>query len=411
MESKAYRLGTHRTSKPRETLARLEPLLTQMGITRVANVTGLDRIGIPVYNACRPLSLSISVSQGKGSEALAAKVSAIMESVESFHAENIALPVMAGSPRQLQRRYHLADTENIARAGSQTLTADTSIHWIEGTNLFDQRPCWVPLEPVTTDYRYPSPPGNGYFAANTNGLASGNTLSEATCHAIYEVVERDAEAIWSQRPDRIQAKTGFDPDSVDDPNCRWLLEKFAAADCGVRIWDLTSDVGLPCFTCLVMGNEHDWADPETGTGCHASKTVALARALSEAAQVRATFIAGSRDDIGLPEYRHAVRQKRRTQGLRQFATHQPIRRFSQIASFQNAYIEDDLQLCLKQLENIGIQQIIAVDLSKPEFGIPVVKVVVPGLEGAYGHWHGAYVPGRRARELLELPFKMSPIPA
>ena len=411
MESKAYRLGTHRNSKPHETLARLEPLLTPMGITRVANVTGLDRIGIPVYNACRPLSFSISVSQGKGSEPLAAKVSAIMESVESFHAENITLPVITGSTRQLQRRYHLADTENIARAGFQMLALDTSIHWIEGTNLFDQQPCWVPMEPVTTDYRYPSAPGNGYFAANTNGLASGNTLIEATCHAIFEVIERDAEALWNQRPDRAQAETGMDPDSVDDPNCRWLLEKFAAADCEVRIWDLTSDVGLPCFTCLVMGNEHDWADPETGTGCHATKAVALARALSEAAQARATFIAGSRDDVGLPEYRRTVRQRRRAQGLRQFAAHRPIRPFSQIASFQHAYLEDDLQLCLEQLDNIGIRQVIAVDLSKPEFDIPVVKVVVPGLEGAHGHWHGAYVPGRRAREVLDLPFDMSAIPA
>ena len=160
-----------------------------------------------------------------------------------------------------------------------------------------------------------------------------------------------------------------------------------------------------------MGNEHDWADPETGTGCHASKTVALARALSEAAQARATFIAGSRDDVGLPEYHRAARQKRRTQGLRQFAAHQPSRQFSQIANFQNAYIEDDLQLCLDQLENIGIRQIIVVDLTKPEFDVPVVKVVVPGLEGAYGHWHGAYVPGHRARELLDLPFDMSSIPA
>jgi len=45
---------------------------------------------------------------------------------------------------------------------------------------------------------------------------------------------------------------------------------------------------------------------------------------------------------------------------------------------------------------VGIEQVLCVDLSKPEIGIAVVKVVIPGLEGAYGHWHGDYVPGRRA---------------
>ncbi|MHC4093368.1 MAG: YcaO-like family protein, partial [Planctomycetota bacterium] len=68
-------LGTHRTVSPAETLARLTPLLPQMGITRVANITGLDFIGIPVVMVCRPNSRSIAVAQGKGLELVAAKVS------------------------------------------------------------------------------------------------------------------------------------------------------------------------------------------------------------------------------------------------------------------------------------------------------------------------------------------------
>ena len=51
---KVLRAGTHRTVSPTETLARMRPHLPAMGITRVANVTGLDHIGIQVFQACRP---------------------------------------------------------------------------------------------------------------------------------------------------------------------------------------------------------------------------------------------------------------------------------------------------------------------------------------------------------------------
>lgn len=406
METKAYRLGTHRTLTPEDTFNRIQPLLGPMGITRVANVTGLDRVGIPVYNSFRPHSRSISVSQGKGFEPMAAKVSAIMESVETFHAESMANPVLYGSVNEMKDQFDLADTDNMARAGSKALSDDVSIFWTEGENLFDQSACWLPLEPVSTDYTLPYKKGSGYFAANTNGLASGNSLNEAICHAIYEVVERDAEALWNQLPDRKQAATGIDANSIDDANCRWLLDQFKAANIEIKIWDLTRDTNLPCFTCLAMGDENDWADPEFGTGCHASKEVAMARALTEAAQARATFIAGSRDDVGLSEYQLKQRQKRRNQGLKQLQTFQATRKFDQIITHDNEHIDEDLDMCLNQLVSIGIRQVLAVNLSKPDFGIAVVKVIIPRLEGAYGHWHGAYVPGRRAKKLLNLPFNI-----
>lgn len=400
MQRKAYRLGTHRRRIPEETLRQVQPLLKSMGISRVANVTGLDRVGIPVYNAFRPKSRSISVSQGKGSEPLAAKVSAIMESVETFHAERLDHSVQFASIEQLQKQYTLAFTNQMARIGHQTLATDECIHWIQGSNLLDGSVCLVPLEAVSTDYRIPLAQGSGFFAANTNGLASGNSLNEAICHAIYEVIERDAEALWSQQADQAQAATGIDPDSIDDANCRWLMALFKAANIDIRIWDISSDAQLPCFTCLAMGDQYDWADPEFGTGCHASKEVALARALTEAAQARATFIAGSRDDVGLSEYQSKQRQKRRAQGLRQLQNHQAVRQFAQLVSFDSDDIDADLRCCLRQLESIGIEQVLCVDLSKVEFRIPVVKIVIPGMEGAYGHWHGAYVQGQRAKDFL-----------
>src|SRR3954454_14847593 len=87
---KAVRRWTHRVGSPAETLGRGGPLMARMGITRLGNITGLDRIGIPVAVAVRPNSRSVSVSQGKGFELSQALASALMEAIELFHAEEPA---------------------------------------------------------------------------------------------------------------------------------------------------------------------------------------------------------------------------------------------------------------------------------------------------------------------------------
>src|SRR5918994_7932914 len=89
--------GSHRTRVPVETLEQLLPIKHRFGITRVANVTGLDRIGLPVVLATRPNSRSVAVSQGKGTSLEAAKASAVMEAIELWHAENFLRPMIYSS--------------------------------------------------------------------------------------------------------------------------------------------------------------------------------------------------------------------------------------------------------------------------------------------------------------------------
>ena len=84
-----------------QTVARLKPLMPVFGITRVANVTGLDTIGIPTVMVLRPNSRALAVSQGKGTSLAAAKASGLMESIESYHAERITLPLKLGSYEDL----------------------------------------------------------------------------------------------------------------------------------------------------------------------------------------------------------------------------------------------------------------------------------------------------------------------
>src|SRR5262252_4561385 len=109
--AKAYRLGTHRAFTPEQTVARVRPLLARFGITRVANLTGLDRTGVPVVMVCRPNARSSAVFHGKGIDIAAAKASGLMESIETWHAEHMQLPLRLGSFNELHRTLALADVD------------------------------------------------------------------------------------------------------------------------------------------------------------------------------------------------------------------------------------------------------------------------------------------------------------
>lgn len=394
--AKAYRAGTHRTVPPSETLARLMPLLPEMGITRIANITGLDLIGIPVVMVCRPNSRSVAVAQGKGQDLVAAKVSGLMEAIETFHAERVALPLRLATYAELSRSEHVADVRSLPFSARGRFSEDLPILWVAAQELMRGGTAWVPYECVHTDYTLPLPQGSLCFAANTNGLASGNHVAEAISHGLAEVIERDALTLWKRRDDASRRTTIVDLDSVDDPACRTLLERFTASGIDVMVWDATSDVGVPTFYCLLVGQQSEFADPEFGSGCHPSRAIALSRALTEAAQARTTYIAGSRDDF-LPDLYASAARERRLRDCRALLASLPARAFQDVQEFNAEDIGTDIDWMLGQLRRVGITQALLVDLTMPEYSLPVVRVVVPGLEGPDKGPASDYVPGARAR--------------
>ncbi|MEZ4302620.1 MAG: YcaO-like family protein, partial [Polyangiaceae bacterium] len=106
---KGFSSGTHRAVPPEETLARFERLMPALGITRIADVTGLDHLGIPVVMVTRPNARSLSVAQGKGLSLAAAKASGLMEAIESYHAEHIHLPLRLATYRELCGAHRMID--------------------------------------------------------------------------------------------------------------------------------------------------------------------------------------------------------------------------------------------------------------------------------------------------------------
>src|SRR5205823_1827932 len=172
---KRFWQGTHRITAPTETLARVRPHAASMGITRLGNITGLDRIGIPVAIAVRPNSRSVSVAQGKGLDLPQAMASALMEACETFHAEDIG-PYRRATYRELARAATVVDPGTVC-PGVRPFDPGATTSWIEGYDLLRREACWVPAEIVHTDYTVQQP--DGFFLAGSNGLASGNHPGEA----------------------------------------------------------------------------------------------------------------------------------------------------------------------------------------------------------------------------------------
>lgn len=393
--SKRYILDTHRARCPEETLKIVQPFLRDMGITRIANLTGLDRVGLPTVMVCRPNSRSVAVSLGKGLSLAAAQVSGVMEAIESWHAEQILLPQVQARYTDLSSRAHVVSVTALPRVTGGQFDPDASMLWVAGHDHNANQPCWVPLEMVDTDYTQTTRSAQRAFPRTTNGLASGNTLTEATCHAICELIERDATTLWHHRP----AEDRLDPASVDDARCRQAMGMLVDAGLEFGLWDTTSDIGIASFRCMISESGSRSGHIGIGDGCHPDRAIALLRAVTEAAQTRLTYISGARDDLDPAEFTDQAQSERGAYVQNMIQRAQPVRLFSDCPSHTTDSFEQDLDLLLNSLEARGMSQVVTLDLSRSDYDIAVVRAVVPGLEAP--HDDPDYLPGPRARSLTK----------
>lgn len=390
-----------RVVPPATTLQRVRPAFETVGITRVANLTGLDRIGIPVVAVIRPNSHSYSVAQGKGLTLDAAKASGVMESIENFHAESLSLPLRLGTARELQRTFTLPDMRGLPRLATSPFRSDYPLLWVEGGfDLVSGEPVLLPYELVHLDLRVPHPQGTGCFLISSNGLASGNHLFEAISHALCEVVERDANSLWHLSGERFQQTRRIDLHSVEDAACRALLASFDAADVDVLAWNTTTDVGVASVLCDVVDRYPDAArpmPPVRGSGTHPCRRIALSRALTEAAQGRLTRISGSRDDLFSKVFDDSEAMRMASAARTRLSEPTPVS-FDQLPDIEHESVEEDARAIGEALQAAGLSQIIAMNLTRADLEIPVVRVVVPHLESMSDL--PGYVPGERARRAL-----------
>ena len=115
--------GIERTVPAAETIRRVAKTAESLGVTRLADITGLDRIGIPVYSSVVPKSRdSLSVYNGKGARPVDAQAGALMEAIERQTALNVRPPHLEASFSELRKRANALDPKSV----NQKLSDDYS---------------------------------------------------------------------------------------------------------------------------------------------------------------------------------------------------------------------------------------------------------------------------------------------
>jgi ribosomal protein S12 methylthiotransferase accessory factor len=375
---KGYKQGTHRAVPPEETLTRVEPKLPAAGITQVSDITGLDRIGIPVFTSIRPTAEggAVTVYNGKGTTADEARVSAMMEAIERYSAE-------VGARELLVDSYHeLSDEENVLNPRELILpdyvrgVEDVRIPWVKGYDLMKEEEIYVPANAVF----HPLPSRYDrvrLFRSNTNGLAGGNELEEAIFHGLAEVIERDAWALVE-----ITRNTGPNV-KIDGGEIRNLIDKFLNAEVSVLIRDITSDIGVPTFAAV--SDDVRLKDPALltiGMGTHTNASVAIKRAITEVAQSRLTQIHGARNIGAATDMKKIMGyewMRKQNKHWFEIAGEEDFDSVQTSSLDTNDFL-DDIKHVMARLKAAGLERVIVVDLTRREIGISVVRVIVPGLE-------------------------------
>ena len=356
-----YRTGTYRAADPTQTWQRVAPMLGRFGITRVADLTRLDDIGLPVHAAYRPLGLGYAVSLGTGVTVPHSRVSAVMESIESWHGENLQLPVVARAPAEaLDLGY---DVRGLNLAPRSPLTPAVVLDWVSGRGLLTGREILGPVDAIRLGGTGPRDWHTVLFRMTSEGLATGNTEADAVLHGLHELVER-ASLVWQ----RGRPQCYVDPGTCRDPVTGQIYAALRAAGCAVLVRDITGPTGLPCYAATIWSADVPLRC--AGFACHVRADIAMGRALGEAVLTRLAAISGARDDIDGTAYREMV-EPVEPAGLDGISDHND--------RADDGDLESVIRHCASLVARVTGSEPFAVRLDHEDIGIPAVKVFTPGL--------------------------------
>lgn len=376
---KLYRDGPPRAVDPAQTLKRIRPYFEQAGLTRLSNLSGLDRHDLFVTGAYRPNSKSMAVSSGKSLTLEGALVSGAMESLELWAAENM-VPELTTCPWNSLEMNRIP-LELLPLRPHGLFSPRRNEVWCAGWDLMNHKTVAVPFQFVTMDLCFSEFDGTmASFRADSNGLASGSSTLEAISSALYEVVERDAVTLWdfaAEKGGLPPARVNLDPTGF--PRIDELVARIRASGIDVYLFDCTSDTEVPVYSAYCADQEVPRM-VAMGYGAHLDPLVAAERALIEAIQGRTVMVAGAREDI----YRYHY-EMRCLSNAREFNRYiefnQPRVELSRHRSQASETFEGDIQLTLDLLRKVGLEQALVVDLTPPGWDISVVRLLVPGLQG------------------------------
>jgi ribosomal protein S12 methylthiotransferase accessory factor len=305
-----------------------------------------------------------------------------MEAAELATAEAPSIEVRVCSAQTLLNNGELvlAMRDLLAR-GSHPPAASEALGWVQGLELFSARPVWVPAEAVFLTGHAGGAEHQGRYWQSSDGLASGNLLFEAVVHAICERIERDACVLWRFSSDRQVAGRCIDIAGLDSDAVSGLAALIRKADLELRLFDITSDIGVPTYFATISpgfaGRQEHCTHFElsSGSGAHPDPARAAMRAVTEAAQTRATSISGARDDFD-----PALYQARLKPDLRRYLDARPRSYRMKPAAAPSPDPGSNLSFLLSRLARAAVNTVVIVPLNHEQSGFAVAKVFVPGLE-------------------------------
>ena len=369
-----------RTMPPEETLKRVIPLLEKAGMDPLEDITGKDNIGIPVYSVYRKETAKGTFGNynGKGATPEQAMASAVMEAMERYSAEmRDTDEIVFGTIQQVRDNGPMIGPDDLilpARVMNNLEVAD--IAWTTAYDMMQGEEVWVPACAVFYPY-YPD--GDlQLFRFHTNGIASGNTLEEAILHGMFEVIERDAWSI-AEAFDRTNADVIIDDeDSVPGR----LLKQFRDNGVEIKLKDLTTDVGVT--TIGASSDDVRTKDPELlniGVGTHLNPEIAAIRALTEVAQSRTTHKHGLKVNAQLVKVTKDMGyDKVKAVNRLWYSDNEKKVNLSDMQDESTPYVLDDIEKVMGKLYESYFERVVVADLTRPEIGVPTVRVIIPGME-------------------------------
>lgn len=378
-----YFKGTHRIIAPERTIEINEDKLKTAGITRIADITDLDRIGIPIYTAIRPTAEegAVSIYGGKGITKDHARASAMMEGFERYSAER-----QESDEVTIATLDEISDTGDYINPESLNLPKDfrkenldsMKLEWSPAKDIISGKEYFIPTNAIYHPYIH----GNdceSLFKSNTNGLASGNILEEAILHGIFEVIERDA---WSIFELTHKNYAQIDLESIESDIVNESIDKFESEGIKIKLMDFTADIKVPTIAASADDTvTRDAGLLTLGMGTHLDPEVAILRALTEVAQSRATQINGAREDTVRADFaREAGYERMKRINKYYFREEDDKIELSSIENRSTTSITKDLEIVKDELTANDIDKILYYDLTRPELDVSVVRVIIPEME-------------------------------
>ncbi|AET69225.1 bacteriocin biosynthesis cyclodehydratase domain protein [Desulfosporosinus orientis DSM 765] len=364
------------------------------------------------YNLKKLKASLRSSSAGKGMTDAQAKASALCEALERisgvFRGDEPERKKI--SYRQLgDEAVHLAACQNFSQRQYEQREEINrqEISFYHVPEPFDEEAVldWTPVWSLTqkrfrylpTEYCYYNYPEARFALGDSNGNASGNTLEEAVLQGFFELVERDCVALWwyNRLP-----RPAVDLESFSEPYYGELREEYRRM--GRKMWaiDLTSDLGIPTFAAISCRADGTESQVMFGFGTHLDPKIALSRAVTEMNQSLSILDVVNRGQAPLEDTTTLKWLKEATLANQPYLASDPTVPAKQLADYHQPFHQDileDIEYCRGIIEELGMEMLV-LDQTRPDIGMPVVKVIVPGLR----HFWARFAPGR----LYEVPVKL-----